>query len=53
MSQDELGFRAEIAQSRLSRVERGYATLSNGERERVAVALGVKAEDLSQVVNSS
>lgn len=53
MSQDELGFRADIAQSRLSRVERGYAKLSNDERERIALALGVKAEDLNQIVTSS
>ncbi len=45
-SQDELGFRSTVAQSRISRAERGYLWLSSEERERVASALGVAIEEL-------
>ena len=41
LSQDELGFRARIAQSRISRAERGYITLSEDERQRLAAVLRV------------
>jgi len=49
MSQDELGLRAGILQSRLSRAERGYARLTADERTRVAAALQVEPAALDRV----
>lgn len=46
ISQDELGYLTGIAQSRLSRAERGFLVLSDIERAAVARALGVRPSDL-------
>ncbi len=48
LSQDELGFRAGVAQARLSRAERGYLWLTESERLNVARVLGVEVGDLDE-----
>ena len=47
LSLDELGRRVQIERTRLSRAERGYSKLSEGELERLASALDVSVEILS------
>lgn len=42
MSLDELGRRAQVERSRLSRAERGYIVLHDEEIARVAAVFGVK-----------
>ena len=49
ISQDELGFVTGIAQSRISRAERGLLWLNDIEAATVAKALGVKIGDLDEV----
>lgn len=44
---DELGKRAKIERSRLSRAERGYATLSKDDLRRLAHVLRVRVVDLT------
>jgi hypothetical protein len=46
LSLDELGRRARIERSRLSRAERGYLILSDTELERLAAELGVPLDSL-------
>jgi len=46
ISQDELGFMTGIAQSRLSRAERGFLWLEPNELKKVAKALGVSPDTL-------
>lgn len=45
---DELGRRARLERSKLSRVERGYAALTEEERGRLAAELGVPAGELTE-----
>jgi predicted transcriptional regulator len=47
LSQDELGSRASISQSKVSRIERGYLQANLEERARLASALGVETDALS------
>jgi ribosome-binding protein aMBF1 (putative translation factor) len=53
ISQDELAARALVSQSKVSRLERGYLKANVKERERLAWALGVKTEALSDSSGSS
>jgi len=46
LSLDELGRRAGVERSRLSRAERGYARLSEIELERIALVLDLPVEHL-------
>lgn len=50
MSQDELGYMTGIAQSRISRAERGMLWLSDIERAAIARALMVRMSDLDTVL---
>lgn len=43
---DELGRRAKIERSRLSRAERGYVTLTELELQRLAEELGILPDEL-------
>lgn len=45
---DELGKRAKIERSKLSRAERGFATLSKDDLRRLARALRVRVADLEE-----
>jgi transcriptional regulator with XRE-family HTH domain len=48
LSLDELGHRAGIERSRLSRAERGYARLSDVELEKIASIIGADVEILAE-----
>ena len=46
LSQDELAARIEISQSKLSRAERGYQSLTEAESRTAATVLGVAIDAL-------
>jgi transcriptional regulator with XRE-family HTH domain len=46
LSQDELAYRTGVAQSRISRAERGFLWLDDEEAVRIAAALGVELNAL-------
>jgi transcriptional regulator with XRE-family HTH domain len=47
LSQDELAARVAISQPKLSRVERGFLSLTDDERLAIATELGVEPDALS------
>lgn len=53
LSIDELGLRAGIERSRLSRAERGYVHLNHDELTRLALHLGLEADHLVSAVPAS
>lgn len=53
LSQDELAARVSISQSKVSRIERGYLRADLEERERLASALGVELDALSDATSAT
>ena len=53
ISLDELGARVGIDQGKLSRAERGYATLTEDEKKRLADALNIAVEEIFPKMDSN